>query len=136
MADEDIVPICIRCGTNTVEAMLITAATIFWYCPKCGQIWGVPRLSKTQPLRRLDTLRYLAFESMCLADLGRDLAYECRAARIERSSIEALKARGQKKRAYHELVANHVLAVKWMLRSARHHVSAPSLRAVFKLSAA
>jgi hypothetical protein len=116
--------------------MVVTHLIILWYCPTCGQVWGAAQLQKTEGLSRLDTLRYLAAESMCLADLARELSHERRTARLERFSSKALEARAQKTRVYHELVANYVLAVKWTLRSTRRRVSPSSPAPDSELSAA
>jgi hypothetical protein len=35
-------PSCKNCGGREVQAMIVTALVIHWWCPKCGQIWGTP----------------------------------------------------------------------------------------------
>jgi len=44
-AERDSSPACRKCGSADVSAMSVTPDVIFWWCAKCGSIWGVPKQS-------------------------------------------------------------------------------------------
>jgi hypothetical protein len=115
MAEQSTPPVCIRCGANDVEAMLITEGAVFWYCRKCGQIWGVPQLSGPEAATRLEQLQHLLVESWCLADLARGLLQD-RGFRWRPSNTE-IREHCRMMRGYNQRVRSHVAAVRAALHT-------------------
>jgi len=116
--------------------MIVTEVTVFWYCPNCGQIWGVPQGRTIGPrLTRHDALTYLRAESACLVEQANALREEL--ARLQSSTIsnETCRQYCHKLRAYRGLLANHALALKWMMHPP-HVVNTFSPPSVSALSAA
>ena len=123
-------PVCTRCGASDVQAMIVTDVTVFWYCPTCGQIWGVPQGHRIGPrLNRQDALGYLRVESASLAKDCSALRHELETILRAPFDMSACVTYRKKLWAYRGLLANHALAVRWTTLSS-HVVIASSARSI------
>jgi hypothetical protein len=36
-------PLCRRCRRQNVEPMVVNVGVVWWWCPRCGYVWGEPQ---------------------------------------------------------------------------------------------
>ena len=44
-------PLCERCGKHEVEPMIVKAHAIWWWCRRCGHVWGEATSEAKSPPR-------------------------------------------------------------------------------------
>ena len=122
MAEPTTTPVCSGCGAGNTEVMIATESVIYWYCPACGWVSGMPRRDPNAQTD-LDEVKYLMAESRCLRDQANALLQDCRAVRHGAFDDETLRRHRRVICAFHESLRNHIDAVNAWLLSRRQAVT-------------
>ena len=123
MAESTTTPVCSRCGASDAEVLIATEWVIYWYCPTCGWVSGMPQ-RHPDAQTDLDEVTYLMAESRCLRDQANALLQDCRALRHGAFDVDTLRRHRRVICAFHESVRNHIDAVNALLLSRRQALTA------------